>query len=116
MEGSDFTRLRAYQLARALAARVHGAVVEWPYVEQRTVGLQAIRAADSVGANIAEATGRWHSADQRRLLFIARGSLRETEHWILVAQERGLLPLNAHEPIEELARTLTGLIRKRTGG
>lgn len=75
--------------------------------------MQLVRAADSVGANIAEATGRWHQADRRRLLFIARGSLRETEHWILLAQERGLLPRDAHEPIAELGRTLAGLINKR---
>ena len=85
----------------------------WPYVDQRTVGIQLIRAADSVGANIAEAMGRWHRADQRRLLYVARGSLRETEHWVLVAQERGLLSPEVALPLDELARTLGGLIKQR---
>jgi four helix bundle protein len=110
---NDFKGLRAYELSRRLAAHVYAAVQEWRYLDQRTVGLQVIRAADSVGANIAEATGRWHQGDQRRLLLIARGSLKETEHWILVAQERGLMDSQAHRPIAEIARLINGLIRKR---
>jgi four helix bundle protein len=110
---NDFRDLRAYELSRHLAARVYAAVQRWDYLDRRTVGLQAIRAADSVGANIAEATGRWHQADQRRLLLIARGSLKETEHWILVAQERGLMDSEAHQNIAELGRMINGLIRKR---
>jgi four helix bundle protein len=98
---NDFKELRAYQLSRELAARIYVAVERWRYVDQRTVGLQIIRGADSVGANIAEATGRWHNADQRRLLLIARGSLKETEHWIL------------DRPMAEIARLIDGLIKKR---
>jgi four helix bundle protein len=48
-----------------------------------------------------------------RLLFIARGSLHELEHWIALAQERGLLASDAGDQLPELARTLSGLIRKR---
>ncbi len=110
---NDFTQLRAYQLSRRLAASVYTAVQEWRYFDRRTLGLQAVRAADSVGANIAEATGRWHNQDQRRLLLIARGSLKETEHWIPVAQERGLMDSEANRPIAEIARLLNGLIKKR---
>jgi four helix bundle protein len=109
----DFQELLAYRAARNLAAEIYTAVQTWPYLDQRSVGLQAIRAADSVGANIAEACGRWHNADQRRLLLIARGSLKETEHWILVAQERGLLPPAANRSVPEIARTINGLIKKR---
>jgi four helix bundle protein len=111
----DFKKLRAYQLAREVARSVRAPTLRWSYLDQQTVGVQLIRAADSVGANIAEAMGRWHRGDQRRLLYIARGSLRETEHWILVAQERGLLPLEIALPLDELGRTLGGLINYRDG-
>jgi len=109
----DHKDLRAYQLARWVARRLREEVSDWPYFDQRSVGLQLVRSADSVGANIAEATGRWHRPDQQRLLFIARGSLHEMEHWIDVAEERGLLPSDVREPLPELARTLNGLIRAR---
>jgi four helix bundle protein len=75
------------------------------------MGIQLVRAADSVGANIAEARGRWHRPDQRRLLYVARGSLHELEHWVELAQERHLLTAEASSAIPELARTLNGLIR-----
>ena len=113
MAKGDHKDLRAYQLARWVARRLRAEVADWPYFDQRSVGLQLVRSADSVGANIAEATGRWHRPDQQRLLFIARGSLHEMEHWIDVAEERGLLPSDVREPLPELARTLNGLIRAR---
>ena len=111
---NDFKELGAYQLSRRLSACVYEAVQDWRYLDQRTVGIQAIRAADSVGANIAEAMGRWHEQDQRRFLLVARGSLKETEHWILLAQERGLMDSEAHRPAEEISRLINGLVRRRS--
>ena len=78
--------------------------------------MQLLRSADSVGANIAEAKGRWHIPDRRRFLFVARGSLYETEHWILRAEKRGLLETGFAARLEEVARALNGLIRRPTGG
>ena len=76
------------------------------------MGDQLTRAMDSVGANIAEATGRWTLADKRRLLLIARGSLHEAEHGIDRAEARGLLPRGTIDRIPEIARTLNGLLNK----
>jgi four helix bundle protein len=109
--GGDHKRLRAYQLARSVAGDLWSASVEWPSFERWSIGIQLVRAADSVGANIAEAQGRWHRAEQRRFLYIARGSLHELEHWVEVAQERGLLPAEASQRISELARTLNAFIK-----
>jgi four helix bundle protein len=78
--------------------------------------MQMVRAADSIGANIAEARGRWHRPDQLRLLYIARGSLHELEHWLEVAHERGLPAPNAGEATTELGRVLNGLIRSKQRG
>jgi four helix bundle protein len=113
VSGGDHKDLRAYQLARSLSRRLWAEASTWRWFEQRSVGLQLVRSADSVGANIAEATGRWHRPDQMRLLLIARGSLHELEHWIALAQERGLLASDAGDQLPELARTLSRLIRKR---
>jgi four helix bundle protein len=77
------------------------------------MGIQLVRAADSIGANIAEAQGRWHRPDQQRFLYMARGSLYELEHWVELAQERGLLTAESGNAIPELARTLNGLIKKK---
>jgi four helix bundle protein len=113
---SDYKQLRAYQLARALRRDVRASVRHWQSLDQWSTGLQLLRAADSIGANIAEANGRWHLPDQIRHLYIARGSLYEVEHLISVAEEDGLLPAGTHGRIPELARTLDGLIRRRKRG
>ena len=77
-----------------------------------SVGLQLIRSADSVGANIAEAAGRWTPADKRRLLLIARGSLYETEHWVDRARARGLIRTELDDRLAEIARALSGMIKQ----
>jgi four helix bundle protein len=109
---SNFRRLLVYERSVALAHEVHAAVEHWPVLDRKTVGPQVIRAATSVGANIAEASGRWHKRDRRQLLFIARGSLREAEHWIAYSEQRGLLARGTSDRVEEIARMLDGLIKR----
>ena len=76
-----------------------------------------MRAADSVGANIAEGAGRYGPADHRRLLFIARGSACELEHWLERAHARTLaVPGGATEEAMQISRMLNGLIRNLPTG
>jgi four helix bundle protein len=110
--GSDFNDLVAYRRARALARDVYAAVGRWPAFDRETIGKQVVRSADSVAANIAESNGRWTKADRRRFLYVARGSLLETEHWLNLAQERGLLTGDPSPRIAAVARALNGLIKK----
>jgi hypothetical protein len=72
----SFTRLIVYRLAVELADELHARAVAFPRLDRWSLGIQLIRAADSVGANIAESAGRWHEQDKRRLLMIARGTRR----------------------------------------
>jgi four helix bundle protein len=88
---SNFRDLIAYQRAISLADDLHAAVRTWPALDKWTLGIQLLRAADSVGANIAEAFGRATPRDQRRFLLFARGSAYETQHWIERAFSRSLL-------------------------
>jgi four helix bundle protein len=111
---SNFRDLVAYRLAVEVADFAHSAAARWNSFERWTLGVQLVRAADSVGANMAEAMGRWHAPDRRRLLFIARGSLYETEHWMLRAEARGLLRPGTNDRLDEVGRALNGLIRKPT--
>jgi len=109
---STFKDLVAYGRAVALADELHDIVVNWPKPDLWSSGIQLLRAVDSVGANIAEATGRWHTPDRRRFLYIARGSLMETEHWLLCAERRGLLPEGWSDRVTDVRRPLNGLIKK----
>ena len=109
---SDFNQLAAYRISVEIASELHPVVRRWSIFDRDTVGIQLIKAIDSVGANIAEAMGRWTNADRRRLLFIARGSLYETEHWINVATQRGLITTDFSMRLAEAGRTLNGLVRR----
>ena len=111
VEGSRFRELQVYRQAAWLSDELWDAVQGWNSWVRWSVGVQLIRASDSIGANIAEAFGRTSSPDQRRFLFIARGSAHETEHWISVAVGRGLLSNAFEEKVTNVTRTLNGLIR-----
>jgi four helix bundle protein len=89
--GRSFEQLRVYRLAEELADSIFEIVRRWDSVSRDTVGKQIIRAADSIGANIAEGYGRGSYQDNRRFVRIARGSLYETRHWLRRAFHRKLL-------------------------
>src|SRR4051794_15737205 len=110
---SEFRNLVAYQRAAELADELWERVARWNSSARWSVGKQLTRAVDSIGANIAEATGRWHQKDQLRALYVARGELFETEHWITTAERRGLLERGTSDRLDEIARALSGLINKR---
>lgn len=58
MASVGFVELKVYQLAEKLADEVWGIVRKWDLFAKDTVGKQLVRAVDSIGANIAEGTGR----------------------------------------------------------
>jgi four helix bundle protein len=91
MAKSNFENLRVYQLAEELADRIWEIVLGWNIFARDTVGKQLVKAADSIGANIAEGTGRGSFVDNRRFVRIARGSLNETQNWLRRAYKRKLL-------------------------
>jgi len=91
MERTNFEELQVYILAENLADAIWDVVRSWDYLAKDTVGKQMIRAADSIGANLAEGTGRGTFEDNRRFIRMARGSLYETQHWLRRAYKRSLL-------------------------
>src|ERR1700690_2506218 len=91
MPRTQFENLHVYRLAERLADRVWDIVKQWQNFSRDTVGKQLVRAADSVGANIAEGAGRGTFQENKRFVRIARASLNETKHWLRRAYQRELL-------------------------
>jgi four helix bundle protein len=123
MPRSDFEKLRVYQLAEMLADFIWDVVIKWGRLAQETMGRQLINSADSIGANIAEGSGRGSFADNRRFARIARGSLLEVKHWLRRAYNRKLLSetevARLSEIVEELTPKLSAYIKsigKQQGG
>ena len=115
MARTNFENLRVYQLSEQLEDLIWEIVLEWNSFARDTVGKQLVRAADSVGANISEGTGRGTYIDNRRFVRIARGSLNETKHWLRRAFKRHLLTtkqVNTVKPIiDELAPKLNAYLK-----
>ena len=111
----NFENLRIYHLSEKLADRVWKSVSLWDGFAKDTVGKQLVRAADSIGANIAEGSGRGSSQDYRRFLRISRGSLYETLHWLRRAYSRKLITAKETTEltsiISELSPTLNAYLR-----
>jgi len=87
----NFEKLQVYRLSEDLADRIWGIVLGWDRFARDTIGAQVVRAADSIGANIAEGVGRGSHPDNRRFVRTARGSLNETIHFLRRAFRRRLL-------------------------
>jgi four helix bundle protein len=115
MTKTNFENLRVYQLAEEVADRVWQFVLRWDHFARDTVGKQIVRAADSIGANIAEGAGRGSFQDNRRFVRIVRGSHNELRHWLRRAYRRRLLSEEdtaALKPmIDELSPRLNAFLR-----
>ena len=106
MAKSEFENLQVYQLSEELADRIWDIVTKWNWFAKHTVGTQLVRAADSIGANIAEGNGRRDTKDNRRFVRIAWGSLNETQHFLRRAYRRKLIK---KEDAESLAPIVDAL-------
>ena len=115
MDRTNFENLKVYQLSESLADSIWDIAVKWHQPAKDTVGKQVIRSSDSIGANIAEGSGRGSVMDNRRFARVARGSLYETKHWLRRAFRRKLLSTKEIDAlrivIDDLTRALNGYIR-----
>jgi four helix bundle protein len=112
VDSRGFEELEVYRLIAQLSDEIRAAVKLWDRVDVWSAGIQTVRAADSIGANIAEAIGRGTRREQIRFLFIARGSAYELQHWIARAHGRDLpFPPDARQRANRTGRMLNGLIR-----
>jgi four helix bundle protein len=104
-----FEELRVLQSAEAVADGIWRQVVRWDPFAREVVGGQLVRAVDSIGANIAEAFGRFHYGAKLQFLYYARGSLFETKYWLNRARMRDLMP---SAQTQDCASRLTELARQ----
>ena len=111
----DHTKLKAFQLADALAVAVYRGTTSFPKEEMFGLTSQMRRAAVSVPSNIVEGAARQSKADYLRFLNMAYGSAREAEYQISLSEKLGFLDSVSAETLlrkaAETAKVLNGLIR-----
>jgi four helix bundle protein len=112
----DLKELVAWQVAMDFAEGVYAGTRTFPNDERFGLRMQLRRSAVSVASNIAEGHGRTNRREYARFLLIARGSLKEAETQLLLAERLGFMKREALEELLKLAmrinRLLTGLIRR----
>jgi four helix bundle protein len=112
---TNFENLNVYRLSEELADLVWKITLKWSLFARDTVGKQIVRAADGVGANIAEGSGRGSHKENRQFVRMARGSLYETKHWLRRAYRRDLLTkdqvIELKQIVENLAPLLNGYLK-----
>jgi four helix bundle protein len=106
-----FEKLLVWQKAHALMLFVHRAVVPClPPEEKWDLTSQIRRSSKSVTANIAEGHGRYYYRDMIRFLYLARGSLSETEKHLIDAKDLEYIPVQLYQQGREMAGEVHRLI------
>jgi four helix bundle protein len=90
-EHAGFKRLDVYLLGERITDLIWSVVSDWKPLARDTIGKQMVRAVDSIGANLAEGSGRGTYRENCHFVNIARGSLYETRRWLRRAFSRRLL-------------------------
>ena len=112
----DRKDLRVWEKAHSMTIGVYKATKEFPREELFGITSQMRRAASSIGANIAEGTGRRSDGELTRYLHIARGSAAELEYHLLLARDLDLLSIAKFDllrrQVDEVQRMLTSLIQQ----
>lgn len=88
---TSFEDLKVLKAAEEVADTIYKIAAQWDEFARDVVGKQIARAADSIGANIAESFGRFHFGEKIQFLYYARGSMFETKYWLNRAVARGLI-------------------------
>jgi four helix bundle protein len=111
----DYTKIEAWKLADDLTVAIYERTRSFPKEEIYGLTSQLRRASYSVPANIVEGSSRESKKDYLHFLYIARGSLSETQYFVHLAGRLGYLTLeevaSLHGRTKLAFGCLHGLIR-----
>lgn len=111
----DFTDLEVWKRAHSFTIRIY--IITKGFSKEERFGLtdQIRRASSSIGANIAEGFGRYHSNDKIRFFYNSRGSISECMNHVHLAKGLGYIDEKALtellQDLNEMRMMLNGLIR-----
>jgi four helix bundle protein len=111
----DFRPLKVWEKAHVVTLAVYRLTEKFPKCELYGITSQMRRCSASVAANIAEGCGRAGNGDFHRFLSTAMGSVTELDYSLLLSRDLALIDdreyAMLHEPIVEVKRMLSSLVR-----
>ena len=115
MKYRQLNDIGAYKIAFDVSNYAWPIVTKWPYLAQQTLGIQFLRALDSISENVAEGFGRWGKKDRIRFYRYSFGSLYEALSQNEKAGRRGLFTeqqyMYTRTELQKLPRELNALIK-----
>jgi len=113
-EIKGFEDLKVWQKSHELVLEVYKVIQLFPSDEKFGLTSQIRRSAVSVAANIVEGSKRQHLKEYIQMLYIAQGSLSETNYYLLLAKDLNYLTDKNYQEFfnhgEEIGKMLSGLI------
>ena len=112
----NFTNLKIWQKSHQLALEIYKLTTKLPTSERFGIISQIQRASTSIPANIVEGFGRKGNKEFIQFLYQAKGSLTETEYFLILIKDLGFIHQSDYEKIinnyEELAKMLNSFINQ----
>jgi four helix bundle protein len=106
----DYTKIETWKLADDLTVAVYERTRSFPKEEVYGLTNQLRRASYSVPANIVEGSSRESQKDYLHFLYIARGSLSETQYFIHLSRRLGYLSLQEAEALYIQTKSVFGCL------
>ena len=111
----SYRDLKVWKIAVDLALEVYRITDSFPASERFGLTSQLRRAAISIASNIAEGHGRTSRSEYRHFLSVARGSAREIEVQLFLAEQIGYVEpsilTKAMDDCDAISRMITNLKR-----
>jgi len=101
----DIKELKVYIKALKFSNMIWDICNKWDKFAKYSVGIQLVKAADSISANIAEGYGRYHFKENLHFCYIARGSMEESFDWLRKSNTRNLLNEQQKDEIDDFVKT-----------
>jgi len=102
----------ACKLSLQLSNYVWSLVIQWGWFPKQTVGIQFVKAADSVSANIAEGFGRYFKKDKIKFYRYSQGSVKECFDWNQKSKARGLIQKEEYQHIHKTLQEIDSALRR----
>ena len=112
----DFRKMQIWVRSKQLAVAVYRATESMPPADRAVLGDQLRRAVASISGNIAEGAARGGKREFLYFLHVSMGSAAETETYISLAMEVGLIPervaMDLLAELEEIRRMIGAFMNR----
>jgi four helix bundle protein len=105
-------KLEVWKLAHQLTLNVYTISKNFPSSEMYGLTSQLRRSASSVPTNIIEGQGRHFEKEYIQFLYIAKGSLEETNYHLLLAKDLNYISKETYDELNEICIRLKMMLFK----